>query len=50
MSMSIHQETDGLAIPDFDEHKNRTTALKSIRVAMNKMSSDPTVLGALSAF
>jgi len=50
MSMSIKGEEDGLTIPDFGEHKNRTTALKSIRVAMKNMNSDATVFGALSAF
>lgn len=48
--MSVKEEENGLSVPDFGEHKNRTTALKSIRVAMKSMNSDATVFGALSAF
>jgi hypothetical protein len=32
--MSIHEDNDGMPVPDFGEYKNRNLALKSIRVAM----------------
>jgi len=51
LSMSIvGEDQDGLSVPDFNDHKARKKELKSIRIAMKNMNSDPTVLGALSAF